>query len=65
MTFKSKASITCTECGYSKNFTAESDICAEDPKDSKEIATWEEDSIKLNAVVFEGLCPDCKYNKAA
>lgn len=65
MIFKVKASITCSKCGFTKTFDAESDICATDMKDSLEIASWDDDSIKLKRVSFEGLCPDCKYNKAA
>jgi len=65
MIFKTKATITCRKCSYTKTFDTENDVCAIDLRDSQEIAVWDEDSIKLKRVSFEGLCPDCKYNKAA
>jgi len=65
MIFKAKATLTCPQCGHTKTFDTESDVCATDFRDSREIAVWDEDTIELKTLAFEALCPDCKYNKAA
>lgn len=65
MIFKTKASLNCVQCGYQKTFDAESNVYATDLRDVREITAWGEDSIQVSELKFEGVCPDCKYNKAA
>lgn len=64
MTFKKiKSTLTCTKCQIVKTFDADAEIYAVNLKDSKELQVWENEN--CTAILFEGLCPDCKYNKAA
>lgn len=66
---KVQGTLTCTKCGSVKAFEADSDVYATSIKDSEEIQTWTgdrfSDEVRCFAVLLEGLCPDCKYNKAA
>ena len=65
MVFKVHASLNCFSCGYVKNFEVEAEIYATELNNAKELRVWGEDSIKVDTLRFEGICPDCKYNKAA
>lgn len=65
MIFKTKATLTCTDCGVVKTFDAETDIYSQQAKDSLEIKGWDEKAFELPTLELEGLCPNCKYNKAA
>lgn len=64
MIFKTTASLNCVQCGYQKTFEAESDVYAINIKDLREIKVWGEDA-ELEVLTLKGICPDCKYNKAA
>jgi hypothetical protein len=65
MNFKTTATLTCVNCEGIKSFPVDADVFAETIKDSIEIRAWEPDAFELKQLDFKGLCPNCKYSKAA
>jgi hypothetical protein len=65
MIFKTKAVLTCIECGQAKSFTVEADVSAEKLEEAKDIRNWEQDVFNLKPIEFESICPNCKYDRAA
>ena len=63
MLFRTTAYLTCTECGQKRTFTVEADILAEKSTNIKELPNWND--IALMPLEFNGICSNCKYDKAA
>jgi Fe2+ or Zn2+ uptake regulation protein len=60
MIFKTKATLTCVDCGVVKEFDADVDIYAQKAADSLEIKEWSNSSIDLTKLTLEGFCSTCK-----
>ncbi len=63
MRFKTTAYMICSKCGTKKTFVVETDVVADKTEDAKEVTTWSDFS--LLPIVFNGICFNCKYDKAA
>ena len=60
--------MSCVNCGRVKRFPVDADVTADmapNSAEAKEIKGWEPDAFVLSSLEFEGLCPDCRFNKAA
>jgi len=65
MIFKTKAVLTCIDCGQVKLLAVEADVVAQKLDEARDIKNWEQDVFNLKPIELEGICPNCKYDKAA